>query len=138
MICVKDLTDDIKFDYLEASLILNKSPRGAAALLRLCIQKICLELNAKGKTINENIADLVSKGMPVKVKQALDTLRVIGNDAVHPGVINLNDNLETALKLFKLVNLIAYHFITEPQEVEQLFNSLPEKAKDSIKKRDSK
>ena len=36
-----DLADDIRRDYDEASSILDESPRGAAALMRLAIQKLC-------------------------------------------------------------------------------------------------
>src|SRR5258708_10595476 len=39
-----DLSDDIKLDFDEATKILDLSPRGAAALLRLCVQKLCTQL----------------------------------------------------------------------------------------------
>ena len=38
------LSEDIRRDYDEASSILDRSPRGAAALIRLAIQKLCKEL----------------------------------------------------------------------------------------------
>ena len=41
-----DLPGDVRGDYDEASTILDPSPRGAAALLRLAIQKLCKHLAA--------------------------------------------------------------------------------------------
>jgi len=40
----EDLEADIKLDYNEATSIVEKSPRAAAALLRLAIQKLCKQL----------------------------------------------------------------------------------------------
>jgi hypothetical protein len=80
-----DLPDEIIQDYREAMLIVSSSPRGAAALLRLAIQKLCTYLREKGKNINAVIAALVNQGLPIKVQQALDIVRVVGNNAVHPG-----------------------------------------------------
>ena len=59
----EDLPESVRGDYEEASKILNLSPRGSAALLRLAIQKLCIELGEKGKIIDDDIASLVKKGL---------------------------------------------------------------------------
>lgn len=134
----QDLNIEIQKDYEEAATILQKSPRGAAALLRLAIQKLCYQLGEKGK-IDDMIGSLVKKGLPEKIQKALDLVRVVGNDAVHPGELDLKDDVETASKLFILVNLIAEKLITEPREVDELFNSKVSKnKKKSIEERDNK
>jgi Domain of unknown function (DUF4145) len=133
-----DLPQDIIDDYNEASTVLSISPRSAAALLRLAIQKLCKALGEPGKDINTDIKNLVIKGLPSKVQEALDSVRVIGNEAVHPGELNLNDNRDIANRLFKLVNFIATKLITEPREIDEIYNSLPETKLDGIKTRDKK
>jgi hypothetical protein len=131
-----DLPEEIKNDYLEASSIHNKSPRGAAALLRLCIEKLCKELGEKGKNLNKAIGNLVKKGLSEEVQQALDSVRVIGNEAVHPGLLDLKDNPETTEILFKIVNIIANRMISEKKEIDQVFNLLPIDKRKEIKRRD--
>lgn len=134
----EDLTDEIKADFNEARTILDLSPRGAAALLRLCIQKLCKRLGCPGKDINDDIASLVAKGLDPKIQKALDIVRVIGNECVHPGTMDLKDDRETAAKLFQLVNRIAYDTITHPKEVDALYNALPAGKLDGIDKRNAK
>jgi hypothetical protein len=131
-----DLRGDIKDDYNEARSIINRSPRGAVAILRLCIQKLCEQLGQPGKNINDDIAKLVEEGLPPTIQKALDIVRVIGNYAVHPGQIDLKDDVETANKLFELVNLIAQDRITQPREIEQLYEDLPETKRTAIEARD--
>ena len=131
-----DLPNDVREAYDEASAVLSLSPRGAAALLRLGIQKLCKHLGEKGDNINSDIAALVRKGLDARVQQALDVVRVIGNNAVHPGQIDLRDDRATAEKLFALVNLIAEIMISQPKHVREMFDNLPQGARKAIEKRD--
>ncbi len=105
--------------------------------MRLCIQKVCEQLGEKGKKIDDDIAALVKRGLPITVQQALDIVRVVGNNAVHPGQIDLKDDQDTAMSLFGLVNLIAQIMITQPKEVAALYGSLPPTSLDAIQRRDA-
>ena len=134
-----DMPDDVRQAYDEARTIVSRSPRGAAALLRLCVQLLMLHLGEKGRNINDDIASLVKKGLPVAVQQSLDSLRVIGNNAVHPGQIDLNDNTGIALGLFKLLNFIIEKQISEPKQIAAFYTgNVPKSNQDGIKKRDGK
>ncbi|WP_204524174.1 DUF4145 domain-containing protein [Corticimicrobacter populi] len=133
-----NLPDACSRDYSEARSIAQASPRGAAALLRLCIQKLCVELGQPGKNINSDIAALVKEGLPTRVQQALDIVRVVGNEAVHPGVMTEEDHADQVHTLFELVNIIVEQMISQPQRLENMFASLPEGSREAIAKRDSK
>jgi len=131
-----DLPDTVRLDYEEAARILNLSPRGSAALLRLAIQKLCVHLKEKGKNLDDDIASLVKKSLAPLIQKALDGVRVIGNEAVHPGTLDLKDDLDTAATLFKLVNIIAEQMISNPKHVEEMYQKLPEAKRKAIEKRD--
>ena len=134
----KDLPDQIIVDFEEARSILILSPRGAAALLRLCVEKLCIHLNAEGKTLDQRIANLVSNGLDERIQKSLDAVRVIGNEAVHPGQLDLKDDHKTAETLFRLMNLIAEKMISEPAHVEEIYQSLPPEKREGIEQRDKK
>jgi hypothetical protein len=132
----EEMPDDVRLDFCEATAIVDKSPRGAAALLRLGIQKLMPHLGLKGKNVNDDIAELVKRGLDVRIQQALDVVRVVGNNAVHPGQIDLQDDKATAIKLFGLVNLIVEAMIATPKRIEKMYGELPPTALEAIKKRD--
>lgn len=131
-----DLPENCRDDYMEARDIFARSPRAAAALLRLVVQKLCKHFGEPGRDINQDIGRLVDKGLPRTLQKALDTVRVIGNEAVHPGELDLNDSPEVVAALFKLVNLIVEKMITEPKQIAELYQTLPEKKLQGIEQRD--
>jgi len=133
----EDMPENVKMDYEEAATIAALSPKAAAALLRLAIQKLCVHLGGKGKKINDDIAKLVKDGLPELVQQSLDIVRVVGNDAVHPGQIDFDDQ-EVVGNLFDLLNIITDRMISSPKKIKGLYSSLPTGALEGINRRDSK
>jgi hypothetical protein len=133
-----DLPEDVRNDYTEAAAILGQSPRGAAALLRLGLEKLCGEiLGAPVENLNDAIGTLVrDRHLNPTIQQMLDIVRVVGNNAVHPGQIDLDDTPETAAELFRLMNLIAEQMITVPRHVAETYAQLPEGAREQIARRD--
>ena len=87
--------------------------------------------------MNLKIADLVSKGLPPRIQQMLDSVRVIGNNAVHPGEIDLSDNAQLASSLLDFINLIVENQISQPKRINEVYNNLPESILQSIERRDS-
>lgn len=133
-----DLDDDIKKDFNEAREIIDLSPRGAAALLRLSVQKLCKQLGESGKNIDDDIGSLVGKGLSPVIQKSLDVVRVIGNEAVHPGTLDLRDDRDTAVHLLKLINSIADQMISHPKQVDALYEMLPESKREGIQTRNNK
>lgn len=131
-----DLPPVCKSDYEEAREISGRSPRGAAALLRLCLQKLCTELGGKGKRVDEDIGILVRKGLDPKIQQAFDVVRITGNHAVHPGEISLEENPDHVTVMFEMINLIVEELISRPKQIAERFNSLPAGALEAIFRRD--
>lgn len=133
-----EMPEDVRKEYDEAASIIDASPRGAGALLRLALQKLMPHLGEEGKNINEDIASLVAKGLDPDVQQALDALRVIGNNAVHPGELDLRDDTATVGAMFGVLNFIIEERIARPKKLEALYLALPEGARQAIDRRDAR
>jgi len=130
------MPEECKQDYEEARLVFTHSPRAAAGLLRLLVQRLVISLGQPGENLNKDIKALVEKGLPVEVQQALDCCRVIGNNAVHPGEIDFDETPESALALFGMINFIVENQITQKNKIAALYGQLPAGALEAIKKRD--
>jgi len=129
---------DVQKDYMEARTIVNKSPRAAAALLRLGLEKLIPHLGEKGKNLNDDIGNLVKKGLSSKIQKSLDGVRIIGNHAVHPGLIDLKDDIETAIRIFELLNIIVDVMITQPKKIDEVYEKIPQTTKIAIENRNGK
>ncbi len=135
-----DMPKPVKELYEEARLISNDSPRAAAALLRVALEKLTEELGEKTGALNTRIGNLHKEGLPKTVISSLDIVRINANEGgSHSGEIDLtgNDGAEIVDKLFWLVNIIIEKTISEPKEIEKQFSSLPQHKKDGIENRDN-
>ena len=134
-----DMPYSVVVYYDEARKIAEDSPRAAAALLRLAAKKLCEELGETEQNLNRAIGNLKKKGLPESVIQSLDSLRITGNEGgAHEGQIDLSgeDNKPLVEKLFRLLNFIVEKTIAEPRNIEEIYHSMPEGQKQSVKNRD--
>jgi hypothetical protein len=128
---------DILEDYEEAATLLFHSPRACAALLRLSTEKVVRHLEPSCKDLNDGIKTLVEKGLPELLQKSLDSLRVVGNNAVHPGQMDAKDSQAVALELFDAFNLVVEYTIAQPTKIKELYEKIPDGAKAAIDRRDN-
>ncbi len=135
---LEDMPNDIKELYNEARNIIDLSPKGSCAILRLALQKLCNRLanQDEKKKIDGAIKKLVENGLPATLQKAMDTVRIVGDEAVHPGEINIDDNKELAIAMFRLLNIIIDKMIVEPKQIDDLYCLMPENKLEGIKNRD--
>ena len=132
----KDMPDKIMEIFNEARNISNISPRASVALLRLCVEQLVNQLDKGKGSLNDKIKRLVEKELSKEVQQALDLVRVSGNNAIHPGEISLDDNNEHIEMLFKTINIIVERTISSKNQIQDAYNKLPSKDIKSIQDRD--
>lgn len=132
-----DMPKDVMKLYNEAREISSLSPRASTALLRLAVELLLPQVGAKKAKIDNMISQLVRMGLPKEVEKALDSLRVIGNEAVHPGTIDTGDNNDIAIALFKVLNIVVDRLITQKKEIDELYSLIPEEKIKGINNRNS-
>ncbi|MEH7299371.1 DUF4145 domain-containing protein [Neobacillus drentensis] len=136
-----DMPAEVQDLYNEARSIAALSVKSAAALLRLALEKLLVYFGAQIGTIDMMIQDLIEKGVITpngSVRKALDSLRLIGNSAVHTTSINLTEDPRMAPALFKVINFVVEKIITEEKEMEEIYALVPESKRGSLDFRRSK
>ena len=80
----------------------------------------------------------MAQGLNSLVHKSLDIVRVTGNEAVLPGVIDLKDDRDTATQILALINSIADQMISHPKNVEAMYKKLPAGKREAMENRDDK
>lgn len=115
----------IKDSFQEARSILSASPKAACTLLRMGIQRLMIYLGQSGQNIELDISNLIRKGLPVTFLDALWAVRVTGPEAVNPNEIDPKDDVDTAIALFNLTNMLVESTISQQRKVNRLYTTMP-------------
>ncbi len=126
---------NIKNDFLEASLILNDSPKASAALSRRCLQSILRDkAGVKKGNLEKEILQAMEQ-LPTHIAGAIDAVRQIGNFAAHPmksestGQIVDVEPEEAQWNLDVLESLFDFYYI-QPSILEEKQEALNKKLED--------
>lgn len=135
-----DMPENVKEIYNEARAIAEVSPRAASALLRLCLEELLKHLNVAEGKLDSMIGSLVEEGVEEELQQAMDILRLCGNDGIHRhiGEIDLSEHQDAKELLFKLINVAVKELITRPNYLKTIYSNMPENKRRGIDQRDSK
>jgi hypothetical protein len=131
-----DMPAEVLAIYDEARAVSPHSRRAAAGLLRLGLQMLVDELEQGSGDINTKIGALVQKGLDPTMQRAMDVLRVVGNEAVHPGTIDLDADDSLLPGLFRMINIVVEQVVTRSKEASSLFGILPPEKVAAIERRD--
>ena len=110
-----DLPEDLRSLYDEARAVAPISPRSAAALLRLLVDRLIASLGTPDGTLSDRIAWLAAEGhLPTQVVEGLTACRVLGPASLRPGEIDpdAEDDAGVVLFLCRLVDTIVDTTIT--------------------------
>ena len=133
-----DMPEDVQAIYDEAREVASISRKSAAGLARLALQMLVDELEQGKGSIDQKIGRLVAKGLPATVQQSMDVLRVVGNESVHPGQIDLDADGTLLPSLFGLLNIVVEQMIAGPRHIAALYAGLPEEKRQAIERRDAR
>jgi len=113
-------------DYEEARSVAGLSPRSAAALLRLALEKLCSHLGYNEGNLSKSIQALVAKEqLPPVMDKMLTNAWLIGNNAAHDdATISVTDDPLTVALMFELINIIVQRTIVLPTRINATNNAL--------------
>lgn len=114
-----EVVDPYRQDFIEASKVLEDSPKASAALSRRNVQAVLRDKAAtKSKDLYDQIEEVIKSGaVPSYISEGLHGVRVIGNFAAHPlkstnsgAIIEVEAN-EAEWNLETLERLFDFYFV---------------------------
>lgn len=112
---VKDL-------YNQAGSIADKSPRAANAMLRSAIEELMYIIMKTQGDLNDMIDRAYNKNIiTTHIKKSLHSIRLLGNNALHPNQIRIEDDVDTN-DIFNIINHIVDVTIHHQEVIENIEN----------------
>lgn len=113
------MPDDVRAAYMEAQAVISRSPRCSCAMLRLALERLCIHRNGTGNSLR---AKVLSLKLSPEVEKLCDACRLVGNDAVHEGVLFVDDTdtYEVARTLSMFINWITERTIKSEALADEL------------------
>ena len=116
-----DMPDQIKTFYRQASSISSQCPPASAALLRTVLEMLCTELNYTEGSLKQRIEKMKNDGkIDDELHDAMQSVRIVGNNAVHAGQIEVDDSKEVVKVLFEIIDDITLDLFTKPKRRKEL------------------
>jgi len=113
----------IKEVFNEAISVLQRAPSLSAVGIRKCLEGVCDEQNAQGKSLAQRIAYLSSSGIiPKNLSEMMDTSRALGNIGAHFGKASVT--AEEAKILIEFTLAIFEYIYVAPAKIEAVRKSL--------------
>ncbi len=93
----------LKYGYFNTIEAFNRDIRTICAMgIRSCIEWICVERGARAQNLDEKIKELAGNGsITAGQHQAVDMLRILGNEAAHAMISPDRDELEDGVKILE-------------------------------------
>lgn len=107
------------------------------ALLRVALERLTGHLGYTEVPIDKTIGSLVAEGhLAPDLQQAMDVLRVTGNEAAHLGEVRLDEEAGGVTALFELVNVLVERLVSIPARISKIYDALPASKLEAIARRD--
>jgi hypothetical protein len=119
----EDIPPEIQKIYEEARAVAPHSLRAANALLRTVLEKMVIGNGGEGAKLYHKIKNLADKNVITgQWAETLQNVRILGNEAAHPGEINFDEEVDAAFtnSIFSCINAFAQQTYTRKREDAEL------------------